>query len=130
METLKEVIEMIKIIMVLLLICLTIVIGAAYFVIWPMAQQFLAAANAVLQPALANMPDALPALPQDVALGIEGLIALLPILERLGMEGITQIQQLATGGITGEEAQQALDILRNQLSEEQLRQLRTLLNIQ
>ncbi|MCL5982610.1 MAG: hypothetical protein M1571_08915, partial [Firmicutes bacterium] len=95
---------MIKIIMVLLLICLTIVIGAAYFVIWPMAQQFLAAANAVLQPALANMPDALPALPQDVALGIEGLIALLPILERLGMEGITQIQQLATGGITGEEA--------------------------
>jgi len=121
---------MLKKIMILFLLCLTIVIGAAYFVLWPMAQQFLAAANTVLQPALANMQEALPALPPEVEPGIGSLIALLPLLERLGVEGITQIQQIAAGGITGEEAQQALDILRNQLSEEQLMQLRALLNIQ
>ena len=121
---------MIKKLMILFLLCLTIVIGAAYFVIWPLAQQFLAAADTVLQPALANMQEALPALPQEGELGIVGLIALLPILERLGVEGISQIQQLAADGIIGEEAQQVLDILRERLSAEELSQLRSLLNIQ
>jgi hypothetical protein len=118
---------MIKNLMVLLLLCLAIVIGVTYFILWPLALQYVTAVTTVLQPALENIQESIPALTPDGELGVGGLIAILPVLERIGVEGLVQIKEIAAGGVTKEEAQQALDILRKHLSAEELLQLRTLL---
>jgi hypothetical protein len=120
----------IKKLMILSLLCLTIVIGGTYFIIWPMALQYLTAITTVFQPAIENIQESIPALPQEGEVGFGGLIAILPILKSIGTEGLVQIKEIAEGGVTKEEAQQALDILLKQLSADELLQLRTLLNIQ
>ncbi|RJX24836.1 MAG: hypothetical protein C4554_08165 [Dethiobacter sp.] len=115
--------------LLLLILCLFIIVGAAYYILWPMAQQYLAAVNIVLQPAIENIRETLPAVaPKEVA-GIGDLIAILPILERIGVEGLVQIKEIAAGGVTREEAQQALDILSKQLSPEEIARLKALLNL-
>ncbi|MEW6663322.1 MAG: hypothetical protein ACOY9Y_05580 [Bacillota bacterium] len=114
-----------------LAICLAIVVGVAYFWLWPMAQQYLASIGAVLQQSYGNIEKSLPVLfPEGEALGLKGLVSLLPILEKIGAEGLVQIKELAAGGFTMDEAQQALEILRNQLSTEEISQLRELFNMQ
>lgn len=120
---------MIKKLMILSLLCLTIIIVGAYFIVWPMALQYLTAITTVLQPAIENIQESIPALPPEGEVGVGGLIALLPIIERIGAEGLVQIKEIAEGGVTKEEAQQALNILRKQLSAEELSQLRALLKL-
>jgi len=121
---------MIKKLIVISLLSLAVVIGAAYFVLWPLAQQYLAAVNTVLTPALENVQESLPNVSPEGVAGIGDLIAVLPILESIGLEMLSQIKELSAGGVTVEEAQQALDILRKRLSVDELVQLRTLLNLQ
>ena len=121
---------MIKKLIVLSFVCMALVIGVSHFVLWPLAQQYLAAVNTVLQPALENVSEALPVLPPEGVAGIGGLIAALPILESIGVEALGQIKELSADGVTIEEAQQALDILRKQLSAEELANLRALFNLQ
>ncbi|MBS3975697.1 MAG: hypothetical protein KGZ75_03080 [Syntrophomonadaceae bacterium] len=118
---------MIKTLIILLFLCLTIIVGAVYFIIWPLALQYLNAVSTVLQPALESVSGALPAVPVEGIEGIGGLIALLPVLQTLGIETLGQINELAAGGVTAEEVQQALVILRDKLSVEELTHLRSLL---
>lgn len=113
--------------LVLFALFLAMVIGAAYYVLWPLAQQYLTAVKAALVPAVESVRETVPALPTEV--GLDGLLAILPLLERIGLEGLAQIKGLAEGGITAEEAQQALEILQQQLSAEELSRLKSLLNI-
>jgi hypothetical protein len=117
---------MLKKLMVLLLLCLTIIIGGIYFILWPLALQYLTALNTVLQPAVENFRETVPALSPEV--NLQGLLAVLPILGQIGPEGLTMLTEVAEGGITPEEAQQVLDLLRRELSAEQLTQLKALLN--
>ncbi|MFW0860511.1 MAG: hypothetical protein AAGT88_00125 [Dethiobacter sp.] len=121
---------MIKKLVVFSFLCLTLLIAAAYFVLWPMAQQSLATLSSVLRPALENVAEPLQILPQEGASGIIELLAILPVLEKIGLDTLTQISELATDGVTIEEGQQALDILRKQLSAEELSQLLTVFNLQ
>lgn len=121
---------MIKKLVVFSFLCLTLLIAAAYFVLWPMAQQSLATLSNVLRPALENVAEPLQVLPQEGVSGIVELLAILPVLEKIGLDTLTQISELATNGVTIEEGQQALDILRNQLSAEELSQLLTVFNLQ
>lgn len=115
---------MLKKLLLLFTLCLAIAVGAAYFWLWPMAQQYLASIGAVLQQSHADIDKSLPILsPEGEALGFKELASTLPILEKVGAEGLAQIYELAAGGFTTEEAQQALEILRNQLSAEEISQL-------
>jgi hypothetical protein len=111
--------------LVLFTLLLTIVTGGVYFVLWPLAQQYLTAVKSALVPAVESIRDTVPALPPEV--GLDRMLTILPLLERIGLEGLAQIKLLAEGGITAEEAQQALGILRQQLSAEELNQLKSLL---
>ncbi|HSW67492.1 MAG TPA: hypothetical protein VLH16_02830 [Bacteroidales bacterium] len=121
---------MIKKIVIFVFLFLVILIGAAYFFLWPWAQQLLANMTAVVQPALETVAEPTQVLPPEGVTGVGEMLALLPILQKIGMDTLTQIQDLAAGGVTMEEAQQALDILREQLSAEELAQLLAVLNPQ
>jgi len=121
---------MIKKIVIFFFLCLAILVGAAYFILWPLAQQYLASVSAVLRPAVENIAEPLQVLPPEGVGGIGELIAILPLLEKIGMETFAQISELAADGVTMEEAQQALEILRNQLSAEELAQLLAVFNLQ
>lgn|GEM_PF-1399343 len=113
---------------VFLALCLVIVAGAVYFWLWPMAQQYLASLNTILQQSPAAVEEILPALPtEDLGIGLSELLTALPILEQIGIDGLSQIQELAGAGFTGEEAQQALAILQEKLSAAELSQLQELL---
>ena len=121
---------MIKKIVIFSVLCLAIFAGATHFILWPMAQQYLATVSHVLRPALENVAEPLQVLPPEGVGGVGELIAVLPVLQKIGMETLAQISGLAADGVTIEEAQQALDILRTQLSAEELRQLLTAFNLQ
>lgn len=121
---------MIKKLLIFSFLCLVILIGAGYFILWPLAQQYLATVSTVLRPALESVAEPLQVLPPEGVTGISDLIAVLPVLQKIGMDTLTQISELAAGGVTMEEAQQALDILRNQLSSEELAQLLAVFNLQ
>lgn len=121
---------MIKKLVIFSVLCLAILIGGAYFILWPLAQQYLASMSAVLRPALENVTEPLQVLPPEGVGGIAELVAIWPLLEKIGLETFTQISELAADGVTIEEAQQALDILRNQLSAEELAQLLAVFNLQ
>ncbi|MBS3902681.1 MAG: hypothetical protein KGZ54_11795 [Dethiobacter sp.] len=121
---------MIKKLVIFSVLSLAILIASAYFLLWPLAQQYLATLISVLRPAMENVAEPLQVLPQEGVSGVAELIALLPVLEKIGLETLTQISELAADGVTIEEAQQALDILRNQLSSEELSQLLTVFNLQ
>lgn len=121
---------MIKKLVVFSVLCLTILIASAYFLLWPMAQQHLATVSSVLRPALENVAEPLQVLPQEGVSGITELVAILPLLGKIGLEPLAQISEFAADGVTIEEARQALDILRNQLSAEELSQLLTAFNLQ
>ncbi|GFP26386.1 hypothetical protein HKBW3S25_01879 [Candidatus Hakubella thermalkaliphila] len=99
-------------------------------VLWHLAHQSLASLSNVLQPALQNVAEPLQVLPQEGASGIAEFVAILPVLEKIGLDTLTQISELAADGVTIEEAQQALDILRNQLSAEELSKLLTVFNLE
>jgi len=115
-------------VLVFLVICLVIVAGAVYFWVWPMAQQQLASLSTILQQPPVGVEEILPALPtEELGIGLGELLAALPILEQIGIEGLSQIQELAEGGFTAEEAQQALAILQDKLSATELSQLQELL---
>lgn len=114
--------------LVFLALCLVIVVGAVCFWLWPMAQQHLASLSAILLQAPAGAEGILPALPTEQwSIGINELLAALPMLEKIGIEGLMQIQKLADAGFTAEEARQALAILQDRLSTAELSQLRELL---
>ncbi len=119
---------LIKVLLILVL-CLVIIVGAAYFFLWPIAQQGLTVVSTVLQPAVENVQDALPGVTPEKFPGTSDLIAVLPILERIGVERLVQIQQIAADGVTADEAQQILDILSEQLSPEEIARLKELLNL-
>ncbi|MBS3885644.1 MAG: hypothetical protein KGZ41_01750 [Dethiobacter sp.] len=121
---------MIKKLVIFSVLCLAILVGATYFILWPLAQQYLATVSNVIRPALENVAEPLQVLPPEGVGGIAELIAILPVLQKIGMETLAQISELAADGVTIEEAQQALDILRTQLSAEELRQLLTVFNLQ
>ncbi|MEW5921763.1 MAG: hypothetical protein AB1796_12625 [Bacillota bacterium] len=122
---------MLKKLLLLFALCLAIAVGAAYFWLWPMAQQYLASIGAVLQQSYGNIEKSLPILPSEgEVLGLDRLVSILLILGNIGAEGLLQIKELAADGFTMGEAQQALEILRNQLSTEEISQLRELLNMQ
>jgi hypothetical protein len=93
-------------------------------------QQHLATVSSVLRPALENVAEPLQVLPQEGVSGITELVAILPLLGKIGLEPLAQISEFAADGVTIEEARQALDILRNQLSAEELSQLLTAFNLQ
>lgn len=115
-------------VVVFLILCLVIVVGAVYFWVWPMAQQQLASLSEILQQAPAGVEGILPALPtEELGIGLGELLAALPILEQIGIDGLSQIQELAEAGFTAEEAQQALSILQDKLSAAELSQLKELL---
>jgi len=115
-------------VLVLLALGLVIVAGAVYFWLWPMAQRYLASLSAILQQSPAAVEEILPALPmEELGIGLGDLLAAVPIIEKLGIEGLTQIQELASGGFTAEEAQQVLAILQEKLSAAELAQLKELL---
>jgi len=120
---------MIKVFLIIVVLLLAIIIGAVYFVLWPLAQQYLVAITAVLQPVLESVSETLPAVPPEGVEGIAGLLGLLPILESIGADVLGQFKELAAGGVTIEEAQQALDILRQKLPAEDLAFLLALLNL-
>jgi len=121
---------MLKAFLIIFILCFAIIFGGIYFVLWPLAQQYLDAISAVLQPVLESALETLPAVPPEGIEGIGGLIGLLPILERIGADVLGhQFKELAAGGVTIEEAQQALDILRQKLPAEDLAFLLALLNL-
>lgn len=114
--------------LMVLALCLVIVAGAVYFWLWPMAQQYLASLTTILQQSPAAVEEILPALPtEELGIGLGELLVALPIIEQIGIEGLTQIQELASAGFTAEEAQQALAILQERLSAAELAQLQELL---
>lgn len=117
---------MLKILVIVVLLVLVLVAAGVYFILWPLALQALAALTAVLQPAIENIREAVPALPPVIS--INDLLAAVPLLGQLGTEGLTLLTEVAEGGITPEEAQQVLDLLRQKLSAEELAQLKALLN--
>ncbi|MBT9172498.1 MAG: hypothetical protein DDT21_00882 [Syntrophomonadaceae bacterium] len=117
---------MLKILVVVVLLVLALVAAGVYFILWPLALQALAALTAVLQPAIENIREAVPALPPEIS--INDLLAAVPLLGQLGTEGLTLLTEVAEGGITPEEAQRVLDLLRQKLSAEELAQLKSLLN--
>jgi hypothetical protein len=117
---------MLKILVILILLGLAAIAGVTYFVLWPLALQAMAALTTVLQPAVENIRDAVPVLPPEIS--INDLLAAVPLLGQLGTEGLTLLTKVAEGGITPEEAQQILDLLRQKLSAEELAQLKALLN--
>jgi hypothetical protein len=121
---------MIKKLVIFSVISLAVLIASAYFFLWPLAQQYLATLSNVLRPALEDVTQPLEVLPQEGVGGIAELIAILPILGKIGLETLAQLSELAADGVTIEEAQQALDVLRNQLSSEELSQLLTVFNLQ
>lgn len=122
---------MLKKLLLLFTVCLAIVVGVAYFWLWPMAQQYLASIDTVLQHSYGNIENPLPVLfPEGEALGLDRLVSVLPILGKIGVEELLQIKELAAGGFTAEEARQALEILRSQLSTEEMSQLQELLKMQ
>lgn len=122
---------MLKKLLLLFTLCLAIAIGAAYFWLWPMAQQYLASIGAVLQQSYGNIEKALPVLPSEgEVLGLDRLVSILPILKKIGAEGLLQIKELAADGFTAEEARQVFEILRNQLSTQEISQLQELLKMQ
>lgn len=123
-----KLIKLIVGVLVFLMICLVIVAGAVYFWVWPMAQQQLASLSELLRQPPAGIEEALPALPaEEWGIGINEFLGALPMLERIGLDGLSQIQGLAEGGFTAEEAQQALAILQEKLSAAELSQLTELL---
>jgi hypothetical protein len=117
---------MFKILVILILLSLAAIAGVTYFVLWPLALQAMAALTTVLQPAVENIRNVVPVLPPEIS--INDLLAAVPLLGQLGTEGITLLAEVAEGGITPEEAQQILDLLRQKLSAEELAQLKALLN--
>lgn len=119
---------MIKKLIILSFLCLAILVGAAYYLLWPLAQQYLATVANVLQPAIENIADP-KLLPPEGGMGLGGLIAVLPILQKIGIETLIQIRELTADGVTMEEAQQAMDILRNRLSAEELAKLLAAFNL-
>jgi hypothetical protein len=122
---------MLKTLIIVMLLGFAMVIGVVYFILWPLAVEYLsdiiAAITPALQPIVETAQEVVPVLPQSME--INNLIAIFPLLEQIGVERIGQLKALAEGGITKEEAQQALEILSQQLSPEELQQLKTLLNI-
>ena len=80
---------MIKKLIVLSFLCLIVVIGIVYFILWPLTQQYLTAVNTVLQLTLENVSGSLLAVPPEGVAGIGGLIAVLPILESVGVADFT-----------------------------------------
>jgi hypothetical protein len=126
-----KILKLFAVVLLLLTFCLVILATAAYFWLWPMAQQYLASLNTILQQAYHNLEMALPALPAEVgSTGLDNLLAVLPILGQIGTAGLMQIQELAADGFTVEEAQQVIDILQNKLSPAQISQLLELLKTQ
>jgi len=119
---------MLKKLVILLLLCLTVIIGGVYFILWPLAAQYLTAVSAVLQQSVGSLQEAVPALPPELSL--DSLVSALPLLSQIGTETLVQLKGLADGGITAEEAEQALELLRRQLSAEQLEQLKAVFGIQ
>jgi len=119
---------MLKKLLLLLALCLAIVVGVAYFWLWPMAQQYLASIGGILQQSYGNIEKSLPALlPEGETLGLDRLVSILPFLGKIGAEGLLQIKELAAGGFTAEEARQVFEILQNQLSTEEISRLQELL---
>lgn len=117
---------MLKILVIVVLLALALAAAGVYFILWPLALQAMAALTAVLQPAIENIREAVPALPPEIS--INDLLAAVPLLGQLGTEGLTLLTEVAEGGITPEEAQQVLDLLQQKLSAEELAQLKALLN--
>lgn len=115
----------------LLTLGLVILATVVYFWLWPMAQQYLASLNTILQQSFHNLETALPALPVEVeGINLDKLLAVLPILGQIGAAGLMQIQELAADGFTMEEAQQVIEILQNKLSPAELSQMQELLKTQ
>lgn len=117
---------MLKILAILVVLGLVAIAGVSYFVLWPLALQYLTALNTVLLPAVENIQDVAPLLPPE--LNINNLLAVVPLLGQIGTEGLALLASAAEGGITPEEAQQVMDLLNQQLSAEQISELKTLLN--
>lgn len=117
---------MLKILVIMVLFVMALVTAGVYFILWPLALQVLAALSAVLLPAIENIREAVPVLPPEIS--INDLLAALPLIGQLGTEGLTLLTEVAKDGITPEEAQQILDLLRQKLSAEELAQLKALLN--
>lgn len=122
---------MIKKLLLLFVLLVIIAAGAVYFWIWPTAQQYLASMGAILQQPYGNVEELLPVLPvEEVGLGIDQILSVLPILRKIGADGLRQIQELAANGFTAEEAQQILKMLQDKLSAVEISQLQELFKTQ